>query len=286
MPPKIKVRSIKRKKRKFHGNRFTKRKEQDEEDILLPNSSSNDVDTSIGVVRPNSPSSDEEMADELLPTENLTTPKTRLPASVRNITIEEESMKMGFASTITVACKKERCNSPQHHLCPNGTDSWCGFRRDVAKKTHLHQHDHPLPAAVAEKIKDVFHALSEESLLSACLHGGTQNQNESFNGLIWQRAPKITHSGLPTVELATYLAVGIFNDGAGSLLGVLEGLGIQPGVHCVNACKKLDRERLYHSVYKSSEKAKKRRRVIRNKKKGFAEALESAEGLQYEAGAF
>eukprot|EP00112_Aurelia_sp_Birch-Aquarium-sp1_P017064 Seg3925.1 transcript_id=Seg3925.1/GoldUCD/mRNA.D3Y31 product="hypothetical protein" protein_id=Seg3925.1/GoldUCD/D3Y31 len=163
MPPKIIVWSIKRKKRKFHGNRFTKRKEQDEEDILLPNSSSNDVDTSIGVVRPNSPSSDEEMAepDELLPTENLTTPKTRLPASVRkltqemsedsnistsestdsldnlslitgfrlvyismltevfqmllcpkckagNITIEEESMKMGFASTITVACKKER----------------------------------------------------------------------------------------------------------------------------------------------------------------------------------
>ena len=177
-------------------------------------------------------------------------------------------------------------DSPQHHLCPKGTDSWCGFQRDVANKTNLYQHDHPLPVAVAEKIKDVFHALSEESLLSACLHGGTQNQNESFNGLIWQRAPKVMHSGLPTVELATYLAVGIFNDGSGTLLSILEELGIQPGVHCVRACKKLDRERLYHLVYKNSDRAKKRRRAIRNKKKGFAEALEVAEGLQYEAGAF
>ena len=94
------------------------------------------------------------------------------------------------------------------------------------------------------------------------------------------------HSGLPTVGLATYLAVGIFNDGSGTLLSVLEELGIQPGVHRAKACKKLDRGRLYHSVYKNSDKAKKRRRAIRNKKKGFAEALEVAEGLQYEAGAF
>ena len=44
-------------------------------------------------------------------------------------------------------------------------------------------------------------------------HKGTQNQNESFNALIWQRSPKIMHSGLPSVELATCVAVGIFNDG-------------------------------------------------------------------------
>eukprot|EP00112_Aurelia_sp_Birch-Aquarium-sp1_P000668 Seg1064.4 transcript_id=Seg1064.4/GoldUCD/mRNA.D3Y31 product="hypothetical protein" protein_id=Seg1064.4/GoldUCD/D3Y31 len=181
MPSKIKVRSIKRKKRKFDGNRLTKRKEKDEEDMLLSNSSSDDVDTSICVVRPNSPSSDEEMADEL------------------------------------------------------PTELWEHQRHDC------------LPQ-------------------------------------FW--APKITHSGLPTVELATYLAVGIFNNSAGSLLNVLEELGIQPGVHCVTACKTLDRKRLCHSVYKSSEMANKRRRAIRNKKKGFAEALEAAEGLQCQDGAF
>ena len=72
--------------------------------------------------------------------------------------------------------------------------------------------------------------------------------------LSWQWAPKIIHTGLPTVKLATYLAVGIFTDGAGT--GVLEELQIQPGVHCVATSKKLDREQLYHSVKKSSEKAK------------------------------
>ena len=88
MPPKTKVRSIRRKKRKFYGNKLTKTKEQDKEDIRLCNSSSDVVDeTSIGV-RPNdnsrSSTSDEEMADEL-PAESTATPKTRQPASVRKL---------------------------------------------------------------------------------------------------------------------------------------------------------------------------------------------------------
>ena len=35
--------------------------------------------------------------------------------------------------------------------------------------------------------------LSDESLVSRCLHGGTQNQNEPINAMIWQRATKETH---------------------------------------------------------------------------------------------
>lgn len=54
-------------------------------------------------------------------------------------------------------------------------------------------------------------------------------QNKAFDALIWQCATKKTHSSLPTVELATFLAVGIFNDGATRILNVLENLGINPG---------------------------------------------------------
>ena len=70
---------------------------------------------------------------------------------------------------------------------------------------------HPLPEAVSDSIRPVFTDLSKSQLRSSCLHGGTQNQNEAFNALIWQRATKETHSSLPTIELATFLAVGIFN---------------------------------------------------------------------------
>lgn len=40
--------------------------------------------------------------------------------------------------------------------------------------------------------------------VSKCMHGGTQNQNKTINGMIWQRATKETHSSLPTVETATF----------------------------------------------------------------------------------
>ena len=104
--------------------------------------------------------------------------------------------------------------------------------------------------------------------------------------LIWQRATKETHSGLNTVELAVFLAVSHFNDGAGSISLVLQKLGINPGVHCKNACKKLDHNRLRHSRRKSAEHSKKRRRQIRNFKKGYTDTLEALEGPHYEAGAF
>jgi len=45
-----------------------------------------------------------------------------------------------------------------------------------------------------------------------------QNRNEAINALIWQCVTKEAHSGLPTVELASYLAVSHFNDGAISIM--------------------------------------------------------------------
>ncbi len=123
-------------------------------------------------------------------------------------------------------------DKPQHHLCPTGKESWCGYQRDVANNTHKYQHNHPLPAAVADEIKVIFIALSDDALLSSCLHGGTQNQNESINALIWQHATKETHSSLPTVQLATALAIGQFNDGARTVYHVLSEIGIEPGWFC------------------------------------------------------
>ena len=105
-----------------------------------------------------------------------------------------------------------------------------------------------------------------------------QNQNEAFNALIWQRATKETHSSLTTVELASSLAVAVFNDGATTLNKVLQNLGINAGNH--------SRKALCHSNRKSSEKHKRKRKKIRQRKKGYIDNLTEQEGTQYEAGAF
>ena len=76
----------------------------------------------------------------------------------------------------------------------------------------------------------------------------------------WQHATKETHPGLPTVELAAYLAVSHFNDGSDSITLVLKELGITPRLHCSEACKKLDYNRLHHARRKSSDQSKERRK--------------------------
>ena len=148
--------------------------------------------------------------------------------------------------------------NPDHDLCPPGEHSWCGYQRDLARGTSDYEHTHPLPAAVADAIYPVFEALSDKDLLGRCLHGGTQNRNEAINALIWQRATKETHSGLPTVELAGYLTVSHFNNGATSIKCVLKELGVTPGPHCNQASKKLDYNRERHARRKSSDGSKKR----------------------------
>ena len=176
--------------------------------------------------------------------------------------------------------------SPHHELCPQGSDSWCGFQRDVATGLQEYKHIHPVPAAVAQEIKSTFEALSADELLISCLHGGTRNRNESFNSLIWQRAPKTKHSSLPTAELATYLAIGHFNDGSKTIKSILLELGLEAGKFCEAGCRKIDRQRMDQSRRQSTDKAKTRRRALRNKRKGYKDTLEDREGLQYQSGAF
>ncbi|GFX33519.1 uncharacterized protein TNCV_1931861 [Trichonephila clavipes] len=55
--------------------------------------------------------------------------------------------------------------------------------------------------------------------------GHTQNANESFNSTIWRLSPKHLHSGVKIVELSSYLAVGLFNEGNSSLLMVMNEAG-------------------------------------------------------------
>ena len=131
---------------------------------------------------------------------------------------------------------KSTDENPDHDLCPPGGDSWCGFQIDEENGTSSCQHDHRISEAVADAIYPFFESLSDETLLTRCLHG-TQNHNEAINGMIWQQATRETHSSLPIVELATFLADSHFNEGSKALVLILETLSIVPGS---NACRKLD----------------------------------------------
>ena len=79
-----------------------------------------------------------------------------------------------------------------------------------------------LPLEVVYKIRPVFEELTKEDELQKCLHGKTQNANESYNGKIWDRIPKTKYVSLTVLKFGVYDAVANFNIGMKSSILIYE----------------------------------------------------------------
>ena len=138
-------------------------------------------------------------------------------------------------------------------------------------------------------MKPVFEELCDQNLLEKCLLGATQNRNESFNSLIWARAPKTEYATLSTIEVAVSQAVLVFNTGQQAPLPILEGLGVAPGPICTSCTEylaKKDQHRMKKAQFRETTLAKKRRiskRVFDRRAEG---AHIEEEGMAYGAGEF
>ena len=97
------------------------------------------------------------------------------------------------------------------------------------KRTHTYKPGPGLPLPVSMKLKAIFEELSNEKLLQMCLHGLTQNQNESFNATIWERIPKTCFVSRTQLEFAVNDAVTNFNIGRKSSVVIFENLRMIPG---------------------------------------------------------
>ena len=142
--------------------------------------------------------------------------------------------------------------------------------------------------------------------MSNLSHGLTQNQNESFNGTIWNRIPKHRFVKLSTFEIGVYDAVAHFNVGRediGQYKGVLmmiildhfnvgnlaslliyDAVGVERGYWTVQGCIDDDNFRLNNSCQQSSDIVKSRRRFLRGQRKVKCGKTEKQEGKVYGAG--
>jgi len=114
--------------------------------------------------------------------------------------------------------------NPNHGNCPEGAESWCVYCRAEAEGLDLtkFKHDYyPLDPKVKEVLEPIYVDLTRRELLDKCKKNNTQNNNESYNSLLWHFASKHLHNGLKTTEISNYVAVGIFNDGFSSILKML-----------------------------------------------------------------
>ena len=148
-----------------------------------------------------------------------------------------KSMKSGFlASLFHVASNKDNLFHYPH--CPIGPNSWCKCNADRANNTQSYKSGPGLPRNIIYEKKPIFLELSKDSKLEKCLHGKTQNANESFNDAIWERIPKTTFVTLPNLEFGVYDAVANFNIGMKASVLIYEKLNFAPGVHMLKGCNK------------------------------------------------
>lgn len=121
---------------------------------------------------------------------------------------------------------------PAHELCPDDPNTWCLYNK--AKLTgDSYNHKHKIDPAVMAEVKPVFQFLSHPDLLKKCLHGKTQNANESFNGVVWSKCSKRVFVGPLVVGICLHDAVLTYNDGCCSRLAVIEVLTGRIGKMCV-----------------------------------------------------
>lgn len=196
-----------------------------------------------------------------------------------------EAMKKAIlASFFHVSSSKK---NQWHNYCPTGEKSWCGFQKDIALGTTDYVPGPGLPMSIVLKyIKPVYADLSKDELLMKCLHGRTQNHNESFNGCVWNRLPKTNFIGFNQFELGIYDAVACFNTGNKAILQIFKELGFKPGYFTLAGCHTANCQRLQVAGRKSSSKVKLRRKVVRGLKKAKGDKQTEKEGKSYGAGEF
>ena len=141
-----------------------------------------------------------------------------------------KSMQSAVRATLFHVASSKQNNWHNPH-CPEGSDSWCKHNQDKANNTNTYKPGPGLPLSVVMKVKPVFEELSTDKLLRKCLHGLTQNQNESFNATIWERLPKTRFDSRTQLEFGVYDAVANFNIGRKASVLIFEKLNIPSGAY-------------------------------------------------------
>ena len=81
-------------------------------------------------------------------------------------------------------------------------------------KTKLCKPGPGIASDVIKEVKPIYLGLTKADDLTKCLHRLTQNANESFNSMIWERIPKHLICGISLIKLVVYDAAGNFNYGS------------------------------------------------------------------------
>ena len=193
------------------------------------------------------------------------------------------NLKKSIAAAFYHCCEATTLEQ-RHQFCPKKVSSWCKYQNDIINGTSIYKNKLGIHIKLRDLIKPVFMNLSSDELLSKCLHGKTQNNNESLNGVIWKRCPKDIYVGRTTLTMGVSSAIIDFNEGAHGVSKVMKEYGLDEGDCCRKFCISRDLNRIKKMDLKCSESALKSRKHHRAFRKRFGDAEKEKEGATYGPG--
>ena len=217
---------------------------------------------------------------------NINTLQTYYGMAIRQNTSNVYAMKKAIEAVL-FHCTDIEDEVIRHQFCPRSENSWCNWQKDRANGTCLYKKKINLPVEIKSLIEPIFRDLSTNELLNKCLHGQTQNANEAFNAVLWQKCPKEIFVGRDTLEIASYSAIINYNEGFYKIKDVFAQLGIPVNKYFLHEAIAKDKQRVNLSAIKSSDFGRNRRKRLRAIKKGFLDKERDKEdGESYSAGSF
>ncbi|GFT10269.1 uncharacterized protein TNCV_3735361 [Trichonephila clavipes] len=172
------------------------------------------------------------------------------------------------------------------NTCPEGSESWCRYQRAKAAGSPLKEIEQGLPNKIINQIKPTYLKLCNETLLKKCLHGKTQNCNESYNNILWNIVPKNIFIGLETFRLGALLALILYNSGYAGILSVIRNVNGSLPESVAQELLKFDKQRISTSLRHSLPVAKLSRKKRKAARKTKSTKDEKTEGLVYSYGGF
>ncbi|GFW31275.1 uncharacterized protein TNCV_2578561 [Trichonephila clavipes] len=190
-----------------------------------------------------------------------------------------EKMQSAVITAFFHCCSSNKY--PMHGQCQTGKGSWCKYKQALCDgKVYVHKTT-GLSNLVIKVIKPTYLALFNKELLKRGLHGKTQNNNESFNNVLWSILPKEIFVHKKTLFLGSYMAVILYNLGYLGLLPVFNYLGIGIDPTTLKNYMGIDTERIQKSKRQSLPSTKLSRKKTKSQKKSKLAKHEAKEGLSY-----
>lgn len=97
-------------------------------------------------------------------------------------------------------------------------------------------------------------------------------------------APKHLNCGFKTIEIAAFIATGVFNEGYSSILQIMNSIDIVIGQQCKIFADQYDAQRIRRQERRSASSTKETRSTHREQNAALQEFFEETEGLLYGPG--